>query len=262
MTLILGAKCVDGIAMVGDRKFTVTDVYGTHYVYANKILGELDGVLTGFSGDLGAFQVFTRSIKNYVSARRNEDIKRVMAEPLRAPHIGPTIDQVMLKITQLQKELYDKYSKNRYTVLIGISGSYFRDKISALYFFHSDGRSIPITETKTIGSGSQYASYFLKRYWRSDQTTMLQFAQLCDFIIRYVGHATVTLDSGVGLKDADDHPQVIFIPNDSEFCRICGDERRTLDCTPTQAQLNIFRQNSENMLERLHQIPPPWVSSG
>ena len=62
MTLILGAKCVDGVVLVGDRKFTVTDLYGTTYIYGDKILGELNGVLTGFSGDLGAFQVFTRKI--------------------------------------------------------------------------------------------------------------------------------------------------------------------------------------------------------
>jgi len=258
MTLILGAKCVDGVVMVGDRKFSVTDVHGTQYIYGDKILGELNGVLTGFSGDLGAFQVFTRTLKIYVSVKREEDIKRAMAEPLRAPIIGPTIDQVMLKISQIQKEFHDKYSKNRYNVLIGISGSYFPDRISVLYHFYSDGRSIPITESKTIGSGSQYASYFLKRYWRSNQTTMLQFAQLCDFIIRYVSHTRVTLDSGVGLRDEQSYPQILFIPNTPNFCGSYNNEQPKLDCSPTQPQLNEFRQNSENMLDTLHQIPAPW----
>jgi 20S proteasome alpha/beta subunit len=261
MTLIFGAKCVDGVVLAGDRKFTMTDVYGTHYIYGDKILGELNGVLTGFSGDLGAFQVFSRTLKNYVRNKMGQDIKKVMDEPLRAPIIGPTIDEVMLKISQIQKEFHDKYSKNRYNVLVGISGNYFPDRSSLLYHFYSDGRSIPITEAKTIGSGSQYASYFLKRYWRSNKTTMLQFAQLCDFIIRYVGHSRIKLDSGVGLRNEHPYPQIIFIPNDTNFCRIYNNGQSKLNCSPTQDHLNTFRQNSENMLNTLDQLPAPWPVS-
>lgn len=103
--------------------------------------------------------------------------------------------------------------------------------ISVLSYFFFDGRSVPITEFRTIGSGSQYASYFLKRYWRPNQTTMLQFAQLCDFIIRHISHARITLDSGVGLRDEQSHPQIIFIPNDPNFCRMYNNEQLKLDCS-------------------------------
>jgi 20S proteasome alpha/beta subunit len=258
MTLILGAKCVDGVALIGDSKFTFTDVHGSHYVYGDKIVRELNGVLTGFSGDLGAFQVFTRTLRNYISSKRQEDIKKVMAQPLHAPIIGPTIDQVMLKISQIQKEFYDKYSKNRYGVLIGISGNYFPDRNSVLYQFYSDGRCVPILGSKTIGSGSQYASYFLKRYWHFNQTTMLQFAQLCDFIIRYISHKRITLDFGVGLRDERSHPQIIFIPNNTDLIGTSEGGRPKLDSLPTESQLEEFRYNSETMINNLHEMPPPW----
>lgn len=86
MTLIFGARCVDGVVLAGDRKFTMTDVYGTHYIYGDKILGELNGVLTGFSGDLGAFQVFSRTLKNYVRNKMGQDIKKVMGATPRSDH--------------------------------------------------------------------------------------------------------------------------------------------------------------------------------
>jgi hypothetical protein len=105
---------------VADRKFTITDAVGRHYSYCDKIIGEIEGILTGFSGELGTFQVFTRTLKNYVNTKRDEDIKTVMYEPLLAPLIGPTFDQVMLQISQLQREFYDKYPKNRYNLLMGI----------------------------------------------------------------------------------------------------------------------------------------------
>jgi 20S proteasome alpha/beta subunit len=120
-TLILGARCVDGVALIGDRKLTQTDSSGMHDAYDDKITGEIDGILTGFSGDAGAFEVFRSTLRDYVTTTRNEQIKK-----------NPR--------PQIQGELNNKYQKHQYRVLMGESGKYFASGKSSLYFFEIDGR--------------------------------------------------------------------------------------------------------------------------
>jgi 20S proteasome alpha/beta subunit len=56
MTLILASRCIDGVVIIADRKFTPIGTIGIRYQYGNKITGELRGILTAFSGDAGAFK--------------------------------------------------------------------------------------------------------------------------------------------------------------------------------------------------------------
>ena len=72
MTLLMGARCVDGVILAGDRKMTQTLSSGIHYLYHEKITGEIDGILTGFAGDAGAFEVFRTTLRDYVMNNRNE----------------------------------------------------------------------------------------------------------------------------------------------------------------------------------------------
>ena len=122
-TLILGARCVDGVVLMGDRKMTQTDSSGMHDAYDDKITGEIDGILTGFSGDAGAFEVFRSTLKDYVTITRNEQIRK--NPRLAKKNIGPTFDQFKLKVSQIQSEFYSKYQKFQYRVLMGVSGKVF-----------------------------------------------------------------------------------------------------------------------------------------
>ena len=58
MTLILGDRCRDGVVLVRTKKLSSIGKRGIQYQYGDKITDELWGVLTGFSGDAGAFQIF------------------------------------------------------------------------------------------------------------------------------------------------------------------------------------------------------------
>jgi 20S proteasome alpha/beta subunit len=251
MTLILGARCIDGVVLAADRKFTGTDtIGGIHTTYNNrKITGELDGISTGFSGDVGTFQLFTISLRNHVNNAGD----------------GLSFDAMMLRVSEIQLEFYNRYENYRYKVLMGAASKYSRVHRSSLHYFESDGRCLPKSEPKAIGSGSPYAYYFLKRYWHENQTTMTQFAQLSDFIIRYVSHPELTLDDAVGLDNQDNqyqYPQIVYIPDNPDFCRTYNNGQPKVDCFPTTAQLIEFRRNSENMLDMLHQIPAPWETDG
>jgi 20S proteasome alpha/beta subunit len=262
MTLITGSTCIDGVVIIADRKFTTTGTIGTRYQYGNKITGELRGILTAFSGDSGAFQVFVSALKNYVKAAQKEQIKYVLNNPLIGHYIGPSFEQVKLKVSQLLNEFYTKYKECKYNVLMGVSSKYSESNKSLLYYFESDGRIFPLSEPKAIGSGSTYAYYFLKCYWQDNKTTMKQFAQLGDFIIRHVSHDERVLDNAVGLYNQDhqyQYPQIVYIPDKpDEYCPLDEDGNQRIDCSPTTDELNEFRHNSLNMLRTLNDLPAPW----
>jgi 20S proteasome alpha/beta subunit len=259
MTLILGCRCKNGVSLVADRKFIATGMSGQQHEYGDKITGEIEGILTGFSGDVGTFQVFAVTLRDYVVSTRNKQIKYILSQPLmriRKPDFGPTFEQVMLRISQLQADFHKKYDKYRYHILVGVSSRYSTDinKRSRLYFFYADGRYISIPDHKGIGSGSPYASYFLKRYVKSGETTMEQFAQLGDFIIRYISHSKFTLDDAVGLSDEQPYPKVMYIPDDPDFCKPYNQGNPKLDCSPTIQELNEFKSYSEEKLKNLHSL--------
>src|SRR3954451_4177583 len=254
MTLILGARCIDGVVIAADRKFIGMGIDGVHYSYDDKITGELNGMLTAFAGDIGTFELFAWTLKDYASntTKLQSDAKQEAR--------GPSFDQLMLKISETQSNFYHKYEKYRCKIFMGISSIYFTNKISSLYYFEADGRCFPLTQAKAIGSGSPYASYFLKRYWRPNETTMEQFAQLSDFIIRYTSDPNLLLDNAVGLNDQDDkyrYPQLFYIPDKPDFCKIYNNDQPKTDCNPTVNRLIEFRRNSESTLKILHQIPNP-----
>ena len=80
-----------------------------HEAYADKITGEIDGILTGFSGDAGAFEVFRSTLRDYVTTTRNEQITK--NPRLAKKNIGPSFDQFKLRVSQIQSEFYSKYQK-------------------------------------------------------------------------------------------------------------------------------------------------------
>ena len=57
MTLILGARCRDGAVLVADSKLT-EDNSGLQFSYDNKTTGELQGILTAFSGDRNISDIY------------------------------------------------------------------------------------------------------------------------------------------------------------------------------------------------------------
>lgn len=64
MTFILGAKCVDGVVLIGDTRFTIN--YGTDWIHDYKIFGEYKGVIMGFAGNCGTFELFKFHIMDFV----------------------------------------------------------------------------------------------------------------------------------------------------------------------------------------------------
>lgn len=84
---------------------------------------------------------------------------------------------------------------------------------------------------------------------------MEEFAQLGDFIIRLVENNKYKLDNCVGLDPDYPYPQIVYIPDNREYCRKYNNGRTKSDCSPTQQELEEFKIHSEKKLEHLYSLP-------
>lgn len=91
---------------------------------------------------------------------------------------------------------------------------------------------------------------------------MHQFAQLADFIIRYVSHEERPLDNSVGLDNQHaihQYPQIFYVPDiPLKHCPLDESGNQHVDCLVTQDELQVFRQNSTDMIRRLSELHAPW----
>jgi hypothetical protein len=84
---------------------------------------------------------------------------------------------------------------------------------------------------------------------------MKEFAQLADFIIRYVEAKSslgkYKLDNAVGLNPEYPYPQVIYIPDNPDYCKAYNKEGEAkLDCSPEDRDLKKFKLYSDEKLEK------------
>ncbi len=53
MTYILGSRCEDGVVLIADRMVTYEG--GIWHEYDDKLIGDLGGIIVGYSGSRGYF---------------------------------------------------------------------------------------------------------------------------------------------------------------------------------------------------------------
>ena len=232
MTLVLGARCTDGVVLAADHKLT-----GLNPGYGNKITGELTGVLTGFAGDRGNFGLFTTGMKKYVDEYLMSEKKNIFQTPY------PSINILLWEINRIKSELpYHKFD-----VLVAVSGVYFKDKKSQLHHLLENGGIIPINQTYVaVGTGEPFGSFFMKQYFTKYEPNMSQFAQLADFVIRFVSEPEYDLTNGeVGLDSAYPYPQIIYIPD-----KPTG----KIDHELTEPELKQLKTASDERLKNLYDL--------
>jgi 20S proteasome alpha/beta subunit len=230
MTYVLGARCINGVVLVADRKFTISG--GTDYLFdVGKLTGEISGIITGFSGDRGTFELFRNNIRDYIA-----DFS--INHPV-------TMDKILLKITEIMYDLDKKYhfQNDKIEVLVGIFGKYYPDKKSVLKYFNRDGRPIPINKYQAVGAGENFGSIYLKRYF-NEKRTMEQIAELGHFIIKYI--EKFELDQSVGLEDYE--PDIRFIPDNPV-------DINKPDYTPDKELLKDYNLRINDRLDKLRNEP-------
>lgn len=238
MTLIMGARCIDGVVLVADRKINSREE--SEPVYGDKITGEIREILTGFSGDRGTFELFTNRLRSY-AREMDEQIKKRRTD----------IDEIIWHIHEIKMDFRNKPGRYKFELMVGISSKYFTNRKSTLNYFYDDGGFIPVDKCKAIGEGKIHALYYLQRYYYENMT-MRRFAQLGDFIIRYIDNEQYRLDNTVGLDPKYPYPQIIYIPDDPDYCKPYNNGQIKFDCTPTQKDLKGFKSFSEKKLGELY----------
>jgi hypothetical protein len=120
----------------------------THTVYCHKITGEITGVLTGFSGDRGTFELFRNRLRNYT-----KQIEREKKEI--------DIDDIIWHIHEIKAGFLNTRGRYNFELMIGVSSRFYRDGKSALYHFYDNGGYIPINKYKAIGQGKIHTLYII-----------------------------------------------------------------------------------------------------
>src|SRR5215211_4377 len=178
MTYVLGSRCVDGVVIISDTKFTIDSGFDIGYIYdTDKITGEFTGYITAFAGKRHKFERFRSEIREFRST-----------QPCQI-----SVDRLLIGMSDIMAKINRTTSDDNFELLVGISGVYFPDRRSVLRHFSISGGYVPINSFKAIGS-EPFGKVYL-RYWRLGMT-MNEVAELGYFIIKYIQE--MQLDNGVG----------------------------------------------------------------
>jgi len=208
MTYILGAKCKDGIVLVGDTKITIGG--GADIEYSRKITFPLTYVVMGSAGAEGLYRDFQNKIQSEV-IRIQDEVRRTN---IPSPYIisEPGFSSL---VTDTIRRMHTNFGQDRYMlindlmILCATQIDVFNPQLNT---FDGYGVPEPVNEIRAIGHGKPYGALFHKKLWKKSMT-MEQTAKLGLFIIKFI--EKMELDNSVGYT-SDFLPQVVYIPNISK----------------------------------------------
>lgn len=223
MTLIIGARCSDGVVMVADRKITVIWANGSvEYKYGTKLFGILYHVILGSSGNTGMFNLFKSRCMEYVDSH-NVPIQYVISR--------------LCDITKRTNEEYGMRYDTSFDVLVAIQ---YKDKDSELTYITKRGEPHNEGYCYTVGSGAGYARVYLNEI-DTRIMRMREFVHIAYFIIRYV--EGVNLDASVGV--GPNSPHIWYIPD-----RYTEDEHGTHNIDIEETNFEDFERESRKRIIR------------
>ncbi len=193
LTVIIGAKCSNGIVMIADRK--VTDFSGQTIHYTNKIFGDLRDILIGYGGGEEAFDIFRKYIVGEVTLLRSDENKYTF------DNLIPNMKRYVLKFNKFVEKL-----NRHFEILVGLH----RKELSDLYYIKKNGEIVN-SDYIALGSGEETANKFLKNV-KPRETTMKDFAKRACLAIMYM---STQPDSRVGVEPTG-FPTIIYLDYNKE----------------------------------------------
>jgi 20S proteasome alpha/beta subunit len=139
LTVIIGAKCLDGITLIADRKLTRRN---GEVCFSNKIIGDIRHFLIGYTGDAEMFDIFRRYTAGDVMIERDTETCY-------------TLENLLLKVSDSIK----RFNELRCTPFKVLMANHKWDA-SVLYHIDVDGTWKEIGDYKAIGSGATIADRF------------------------------------------------------------------------------------------------------
>jgi 20S proteasome alpha/beta subunit len=197
MTYILGARCSDGVVLVGDTKITTDE--GAKFTFGKKLFKPFTSVVMGASGISGLYKSFqdrmTVAVQNLESQGLN------VSQPEKLSIIAEEVIRTMHNI----------YGEDRGLIIqnLNVLMAIRTGEVAELRNFSPYGFPEPVNEYKAIGHGEPYGALFLDKMW-SKPNTMEQTAKLGIFIIKLIEDTKI--DNSVGFNN-EFLPQVFYIPD-------------------------------------------------
>lgn len=184
LTYILGARCKDGVVLVGDRKV----LRGNVPAFKGKLFKILPNVIMGGAGTNAIIDRFLGEIVTKVNGgeiKTDEEFLRYVED----------------RSLELQQRYF--YRVGELQILFAMRPT----SNSQLYNLDTQsGVAEPIIrDYMSIGSGEPHGALFLKGLWKPEMT-MIDFAKLGYFLIRHIER--LKLDDSVG-----GDPQIWFMPD-------------------------------------------------
>ena len=201
MTLIIGARCKDGVVFIADKKA----VEGTEETSQSKITILPLGIVVAGAGTMEMSDKFNERIPFILDERKNINFEEAKKNDKNA-----TFDSIPFYyrpyefLEDCEGLLYSLFEKYKISmdmlvgaVVNGIAELHFMD---TEHFIDSRRRTY-----KSIGSGSPYANFLLRKMWNKD-LTMREMAKIGNIVVRYVSHSKI--DNYVGFET-----QIVYVPD-------------------------------------------------
>lgn len=253
-TLILGAKCEDGVILVGDRK--VGSEAAATYISKIRRCGAINWAVFGAAGIGTLFEEFLtllpQRVGNHFSWINYENQKLISQHRENFPNspneqLPPaftyTTEDFKHDCVELLTEMRRRYSvafENEWCnlqILIGTK----EDSDAKLYYLESEN-CLPAEVPSIVFIGQSQLSEIFRKCW-DENMTMQQTAKLGILAVKYIEQEGMSDNIGVGNLQ----PQVWFIPNDQLPPREILDDELSALVLDADQQL-------EDLHRRLHSL--------
>lgn len=215
MTLIIGAKCKDGVILVSDKRI----VEGTDITTGTKISFLPLGIIVAGAGIGEVIDKFNERIPVVFEERRkfNFEEMRKKDKTLNIDNI-PYYFRPYEFLEDCEGLIFDLSEKYKKPLQILVASG----NIPYAELNYIDNENFLTSKRRTyisIGSGSPYANFILKKIW-NEHLTMTEMAKICKVIINIVADSNIDTYVGNGT-------QIVFVPNvTNNFNNLTEEERQ------------------------------------
>jgi 20S proteasome alpha/beta subunit len=224
LTVIIGAKCSDGITLIADRKLTKRN---GEFCFRDKIVGDIEHFLIGYTGDADLFDIFRRYTVGDVMIERDTE-KRY------------TLENLLSKLSKSIKR-FNKLGGTPFKVLM----AHHTGDASVLYCIDVDGTWNEIRDYKAIGSGSTITDNICSGL-DHNKITMKDFVGRAYLAIDYMDQYCPGLGAGVEPEGA---PDIKYLDYNEEKDKPASEEDKKEYKKYSQERLQRFKQSFDTILK-------------
>jgi 20S proteasome alpha/beta subunit len=222
LTVDIGAKCSDGIALIADKKYT-NIILGKEN-FDKKLFGDIAHFLTLFTGQYKAFDIFRKYVVgDMIISQNHKDITK---------HY--TFNNVIPKSADLVKKFNESIANlgPKFELLTVLH----QHKQSGLYHINTKGECEEVTGYKAIGSGGKTADIFCESL-QHNEITMKDFIKQAYLAIMFMDKYCPGLGVGV---EADGIPNIKYLYYNKEW-----------DLEPTPQDIEEYKEHANYRLGQI-----------